>query len=38
MARHEAQLIEVEVMTDSIFEDVDAPADLERLKRSGATS
>jgi len=38
MARHEAQLIEVEVMTDSIFEDVDAPEDLERLKRSGATS
>ena len=38
MARHEAQLIEVEVMTDSIFEDVDAPEDLARLKRSGATS
>jgi len=38
MARHEAQIIEVEVMTDSIFEDVDAPEDLERLKRSGATS
>jgi len=38
MVRHEAQLIEVEVATDSIFEDVDAPEDLERLKRSGATS
>jgi molybdenum cofactor cytidylyltransferase len=38
MARHEARLIEVEVATDSIFEDIDAPEDLERLKRSGATS
>jgi molybdenum cofactor cytidylyltransferase len=38
MARHKAQSIEVEVATDSIFEDVDAPEDLERLKRSGATS
>jgi molybdenum cofactor cytidylyltransferase len=37
MAQHEAQLIEVEVATDSIFEDVDAPEDLARLKRSGAT-
>ena len=37
MARHEAHLIEVEVATDSIFEDVDAPEDLARLKRSGAT-
>ena len=38
MARHETRLIEVEVATDSIFEDVDAPEDLARLKRSGATS
>jgi molybdenum cofactor cytidylyltransferase len=38
MARHQARLIEVEVATDSIFEDVDAPEDLARLKRSGATS
>jgi molybdenum cofactor cytidylyltransferase len=38
MAQHEAQLIEVEVATDSIFEDVDAPEDLARLKRLGATS
>jgi molybdenum cofactor cytidylyltransferase len=37
MARHETHLIEVEVATDSIFEDVDAPEDLARLKRSGAT-
>ena len=36
MARHETHLIEVEVATDSIFEDVDAPEDLARLKRSGA--
>lgn len=33
MARHEAQLIEVEVATDSIFEDVDVPEDLARLRR-----
>jgi molybdenum cofactor cytidylyltransferase len=38
MARHETHLIEVEVATGSIFEDVDAPEDLARLKRSGATS
>jgi molybdenum cofactor cytidylyltransferase len=38
MARHETHLIEVEVATDSIFEDVDAPEDLERLKRLGAAS
>jgi molybdenum cofactor cytidylyltransferase len=38
MARHETHLIEVEVATNSIFEDVDAPEDLARLKRSGATS
>jgi molybdenum cofactor cytidylyltransferase len=38
MARHEAQLVEVEIATDSIFEDVDAPEDFERLKRSGAAS
>jgi len=35
MARHEAQLIEVEVATDSIFHDVDAPEDLARLKQAG---
>lgn len=38
MARHETHLIEVEVATESIFDDVDAPKDLARLKRSGATS
>jgi molybdenum cofactor cytidylyltransferase len=38
LARHEAQLIEVEVATDGIFDDVDTPQDLARLKRSGATS
>ena len=38
MARHETHLIEVEIATGSIFEDVDAPEDLARLKRSGATS
>ncbi|MFZ0397079.1 MAG: nucleotidyltransferase family protein [Methyloceanibacter sp.] len=38
MARHEAHLVEVEVASDSIFEDVDAPEDLARLRRSGATS
>jgi molybdenum cofactor cytidylyltransferase len=37
MARHEAQLIEVEVATDSIIHDVDAPEDLARLKQPGAT-
>jgi molybdenum cofactor cytidylyltransferase len=37
MARLEAHLIEVEVATNGIFEDVDAPEDLARLKRSGAT-
>jgi molybdenum cofactor cytidylyltransferase len=35
MARHEAHLIEVEVATDSIFHDVDAPEDLARLKQPG---
>jgi hypothetical protein len=30
-------VVEVEVATDSIFEDVDAPKDLARLNRSGAT-
>ena len=38
MARHETHLIEVEVATDGIFEDVDAPEDLARLKRSAAPS
>jgi molybdenum cofactor cytidylyltransferase len=33
MAPHEAQLIEVEVPTGSIFEDVDAPEDLARFNR-----
>jgi molybdenum cofactor cytidylyltransferase len=37
MARHEAQLIEVEVATDSIFRDVDAPEDLARFKQSDET-
>jgi molybdenum cofactor cytidylyltransferase len=37
LARHEAHLVEVEVTTDSIFKDVDAPEDLARLKRPGAT-
>ncbi len=36
MARHEAKLVDVEVMTDSIFHDIDAPDDLMRLKQSGA--
>ena len=36
MARHANRLIEVEVATDSIFEDVDSPADLARLKQRGA--
>jgi molybdenum cofactor cytidylyltransferase len=36
MARHANHLIEVEVATDSIFEDVDSPADLARLKQRGA--
>ena len=38
MARHEAHLVEVSVATDSIFEDVDAPEDLARVRRLGATS
>jgi molybdenum cofactor cytidylyltransferase len=38
MARHEAKLVDVEVMTDSIFHDIDAPDDLMRLKQSGAGS
>jgi hypothetical protein len=38
MARHETHLIEIEVATDSIFEDVDALEDLARLKRFGATN
>ena len=33
MARHEEHLMEVEVATDGIFEDVDLPEDLARLKR-----
>ncbi len=37
MARHEAKLIDVEVATDSIFHDVDAPEDLARLKQSDET-
>ena len=35
MARHQAQLIEVEVATDSIFHDVDAPDDLARIRQAG---
>ena len=33
MARHEEHLMEVEVATDGIFEDIDLPEDLARLKR-----
>jgi len=36
MARHTNSPIGVEVATDSIFEDVDSPADLARLKQRGA--
>jgi molybdenum cofactor cytidylyltransferase len=36
MALHANRLIEVEVAADSIFEDVDSPADLARLKQRGA--
>ena len=36
MARYTNSPIEVEVATDSIFEDVDSPADLARLKQRGA--
>jgi molybdenum cofactor cytidylyltransferase len=35
MAQHEAQLIEVEVATDSILHDVDAPEDLARIRQTG---
>jgi molybdenum cofactor cytidylyltransferase len=35
MARHEAQLIMVEVATDSIFHDIDSPEDLERISHPG---
>jgi molybdenum cofactor cytidylyltransferase len=35
MARHQAQLIEIEVATDSIFRDVDAPDDLARIRQAG---
>jgi molybdenum cofactor cytidylyltransferase len=35
MARHRAQIIEVEVATDSIFHDVDAPEDLARIRQAG---
>jgi molybdenum cofactor cytidylyltransferase len=38
MALHREHLVEVAVATDCIFEDVDAPEDLARLKRSGGTS
>jgi molybdenum cofactor cytidylyltransferase len=38
MARYQDRLVEVEVATDSIFEDVDAPAELARLKQPGAAS
>jgi molybdenum cofactor cytidylyltransferase len=38
MARHEARLIEVEVSTDSIFDDVDTAADLAHIKQPGAAS
>ena len=35
MARHQAQVIEVEVATDSIFQDVDAPDDIARIRQAG---
>jgi len=38
MARHEEHLVEVAVGTDSIFEDIDAPADLTRIKQLRADS
>jgi molybdenum cofactor cytidylyltransferase len=37
MAQHEGNLIEVEVATDSIFHDIDAPEDLTRIKQERAT-
>jgi molybdenum cofactor cytidylyltransferase len=37
MARHQEQIVEVEVATDSILEDIDAPADLSRINK-GASS
>ena len=37
MARYQDRLVEVEVTTDSILEDFDAPIDLARLKQPGAT-
>jgi molybdenum cofactor cytidylyltransferase len=37
MARHQAQIIEVEVATDSIFHDVDVADDLARLKPPAET-
>lgn len=33
LARHSEHLVEVEVGTDSIFEDIDAPSDLARIER-----
>jgi molybdenum cofactor cytidylyltransferase len=33
MARHEARLIKVDVDTDSIFHDIDAPEDLARIRQ-----
>lgn len=36
MARHASHLVEVDVATDSIFHDIDAPADLARLNQPGA--
>jgi molybdenum cofactor cytidylyltransferase len=39
IARHEDRVIEVEVTTDGIFEDIDVPADLTRLRLTrGANS
>jgi molybdenum cofactor cytidylyltransferase len=38
IARHGDRVIEVEVATDSIFEDVDAPADLTRFKARRAVT
>ncbi|MGH6737024.1 MAG: nucleotidyltransferase family protein [Methyloceanibacter sp.] len=36
VARHAAHLVEVDVATDSIFHDIDTPADLARLNQPGA--
>lgn len=35
MARHQEHVVEVDVATESIFQDIDVPADLARLKTKG---